>query len=217
MAPRNNRNSPSKKPARNAPAATAPSNKVDIHDLEDQAYLFWDRNKGLVLGAVAFIFAVFVGYQGIKFLQARSEEKLMAGYQAADSSEAKAAWAEEEAGHPLSGFAFKELGDEAFAAGEFAKAENYYREAAEAASAPIDQAATLSLAITLIEQGKVEEAKPLLESVADDDTALAQAEAQYRLAQLAKEEDDTATVQAYSEAISEEAYFWKARAEALAN
>lgn len=191
------------------------SNQVDIQDLEDQVVMFWEKNKGIVLGAVAFIFAAFLGYQGIKLMQHRSEENLKAGYQAADTSEAKASWAQDEAGKPLSGFAFKELGDEAYAAGELAKAEGYYREAAKSAGAPVDQAATIALAVTLIDQDKFSEAKTLLQGIANDPTALAQAEAQYRLAYLASQEGDSDAARSYIEAISDESFFWKTRARSI--
>ncbi|MDQ8181243.1 hypothetical protein [Pelagicoccus sp. SDUM812005] len=190
-------------------------NQVEIQDLEDQVVMFWDKNKGIILGSVAFIFAAFLGYQGIKFMQHRAEENLKAGYQAAITSEAKAAWAADEAGKPLSGFAFKELGDEAYAAGDLAKAEGYYREAAKSAAAPVDQAATVALAVTLIDQDKLSEAKELLQSIANDSSALAQAEAQYRLAFLASQEGDAATARSFIEAISDESFFWKSRARSL--
>ncbi|MBD5781033.1 hypothetical protein IEN85_16145 [Pelagicoccus sp. NFK12] len=190
-------------------------NQVEIQDLEDQAIMFWEKNKGILIGSIAFIFAAFLGYQGIKFMQSKAEESLKEGYLAANTSEAKAAWAAEESGKPLSGFAFKELGDEAYRAGELAKAEGYYREASKSAAAPIDQAATIALAVTLMDQGKASEAKSLLQGIANDPSALAQAEAQYRLAYLASEEGDAATARSLIEAISDEAFFWKSRARSI--
>ncbi len=191
------------------------SNQVEIQDLEDQVVMFWEKNRSIIIGSVAFIFAAFLGYQGFKYMQYRADESLKAGYQAASTSEEKAAWAADEAGKPLSGFAFKELGDEAYQAGETAKAEGYYREAAKSASAPVDQAATIALAVTLIDQDKLNEAKSLLQGIADDPTALAQAEAQYRLAYLASQEGDAETARSLIEAISDDSFFWKSRARSL--
>lgn len=191
------------------------ANQVDIQDLENEAIIFWEKYKGIIIGGVAFIFAAFLGFQGIKFMQARGEANLKEGYQAATTSEEKAAWAEAEAGSPLSGFAFKELGDEAFSAGEFSKAEGYYRKASESAAAPIDQAAKIALAATLIEQDKTSEAKTILQPIAEDVTALGQAEAQYRLAYVASKEGDAATARTLIDSISEQSFFWKSRADSL--
>lgn len=211
--------------AKNKKSSTSPKadernivgpDSLDLQDLETEVILIWEKNKGLILGGVAFVFAVFIGFQGIKFLQTKAEQSLKEGYQAASSSEAKAAWAEDEAGSPLGGFAFKELGDEAFAAGDLAQAESYYRKAAKSAAAPIDEAATIALAVTLIEQDRAAEAKPLLLAMAGDPTAFAQAEAQYRLAALASAEGDATTARSFIESISEEAFFWKSRAESIA-
>lgn len=189
--------------------------QIEIQDLEDQAIMFWEKNKGVILGSIAFIFAAFLGFQGFKYLQYRADMNLQAGYQAADTSAAKAAWAEDEAGAPLSGFAFKELGDEAYEAGDLAKAEDYYRKASKSAAAPIDQAATIALAVTLIDQDKAGEAKSLLQPIASDVTALAQAEAQYRLASIASQEGDIETARTLIEAISDESFFWKSRARSI--
>ncbi|MDQ8184791.1 hypothetical protein [Pelagicoccus sp. SDUM812002] len=191
------------------------SNQVEIQDLEDQVVMFWEKNKGIIIGSVAFTFAVFLGYQGIQWMQQNAEQSLKAGYQEADTADAKAAWAAEEAGTPLSGFAFKELGDQAYATGELSKAEGYYRQAVDSAAAPIDQAAKIALAVTLIGQDKLSEAKDLLQGIADDPTALAQAEAQYRLAYIASQEGDAATARALIEAISDDSFFWKSRARSI--
>ena len=189
--------------------------QVDIQDLEDSVYLFWEKNKGYVIAGVAFIFAVFLGYQGLKFLQARGEQKLQEGYAEASDSKAKEAWAASESGKPLAGFAFKELGDEAFAAGELEKAEEFYREAMEATEEPVKEAATIALAVTLIALDKGGEAKTLLQPIADNPAAFAQAEAQYRLAFLASQEGDATTARSYIESINDQAFFWKSRAAAI--
>lgn len=189
--------------------------QVEIQDLEDSVIMFWEKNKSAILAGVAFIFAVFLGYQGLKFMQTRAEQKLQEGYAAANDSDAKAAWAADESGAALSGFAFKELGDEAYAAGDYATAENHYREAVASTEAPIKEAATIALAVTLITQDKADEAKSLLQPIADDPAAFAQAEAQYRLAFLASQEGDPATARSYIEAIDEQAFFWKTRAQAI--
>ncbi|MBC2607164.1 tetratricopeptide repeat protein [Pelagicoccus albus] len=193
----------------------AQPNQVDIQDIENQIIMIWEKNRGLILGGIGFVFAVFIGYQGLKFMEARAEKNLQEGYQSADNTDAKATWAEDEAGTALSGFAYKELGDEAFAAGDYAKAETYYRSAAESTETPVDQAATMALAVTLIAQDKNAEAKEILQPIAEDSTALAQAEAKYRLASLVGEEGDVQTALDLIDSIDEQDFFWKSRGDTL--
>lgn len=192
------------------------ADQVDIQDIEDKVFMIWEKNKGLIFGGIAFIFAIFIGYQGLKFMEQRAEANLKEGYTAASESGDKASWAEDESGKPLGGFAFKELGDESYLAGDFAKAEEYYRKAAEAAESPVDQAANIALAVSLIAQDKTAEAKSVLQPIANNDNALAQAEAQYRLASLASKEGDNESARSLIEAIDEQAFFWKSRAESIA-
>ncbi|MDQ8204186.1 tetratricopeptide repeat protein [Pelagicoccus sp. SDUM812003] len=190
-------------------------NQVEIQDIEDQVYMIWNDNKGLIIGGVVFIFAVFFGYQGLKVMQASAESSLKEGYQAADTSAQKAAWAEDEKGSALSGFAFKELGDEAYAQGDYSQAETYYREAVKSVETPVLEAANMALAMTLLAQSNTDEAKDILEIISSNPEALNRAEAQYRLAQIAADEGDAATAKALIAAIPESSFFWKSRAQTL--
>lgn len=189
--------------------------RVDVQDIEDQVLLFWEKNKGLIIGGVAFVIAVFIGYQGFKLYQSHAEARMQAAYQDATSAQEKAAWAESAAGKPLAGLAFKELGDQAYAEGDLAQAERYYRQAAASAERPVSDAATIALAATLIEQDKASEARTLLQPIANDSQAPNQAEAQFRLAQLASDQGDAETARSLIDAIDEQHFFWKSRALSL--
>ena len=191
------------------------ANQVEIQDLEDQLFLVWKNNKGLILGGIGFVFAFFLGFQGLKAYQKSAETSLATNYQAAATDEAKQAWAEEEAGHPLSGFAEKELADAAFANDDFASAETHYRAAAKSSKSVVSEAAMLGIAVSLLNQGKTDDAKSALESLANNPDAANQAEAQYRLALIAKNEGDADTARSLIEAINDEAVFWKALAQSL--
>lgn len=210
-----------KKPAKNNPKNDerniVGSDQVEIQDLEDQVFLIWQNNKGLILGGIGFVFAFFLGFQGLKAYQKSAEAKLLAGYQDAATDAAKKAWAEDEAGHPLSGFAEKELADAAFASGDFATAEAHYHAAAKDSASVVKDAATVGIAVSLLEQGKTADAKSVLETLANNSEAANQAEAQYRLALIAQSEGDTEAARTLIESISDEpqAQFWKARALSL--
>lgn len=210
--------------AQKEPKKTAPKSdernivgkdRVDIQDIEDQLLLFWEKNRSLIIGGVALVVVAFLGFQGFKLYQRSAEARMQAAYQNAASAEAKADWAERAAGKPLAGLAFKELGDQAYANGDLAQAERYYRQAADSAERPVSDAATIALAATLIAQGKASEARTLLQPIADDPQAPNQAEAQFRLAQLASDQGDAATARSLIEAIDEEQFFWKSRALSL--
>lgn len=185
---------------------------LDLQEVEHQIAIFWEKNRAFILGSVAAVFAIFLGFQGIKYLQAQSELKVQNAYAAATTSEAKLAFAEAEVGHPLAGFAFKELGDEAYQAGEFAKAENHYSNALKSAESVVKDAAAIALAMALSAQDKKTEAKNALEKIANKVDAVNRAEAQYRLAVLEAAEGNSARVQELAESISDDASFWKAQA-----
>ncbi|EDY84707.1 tetratricopeptide repeat domain protein [Verrucomicrobiia bacterium DG1235] len=212
--------------AKNNPRKSSPKNdernvvgpdQVDIQDIENQVIMIWEKNKGSIIGGIAFVLAVFLGFQGVKLMKVKAEENLKEGYQEASAEGTKAEWAADKTGKALSGFAFKELGDEAYANGNLAEAENYYREAVASTKEPIKEAATIALAITLVDQGKTSDAKALLQPIADNPLALAQAEAQYRLASIATKEGDADTARSLIESINEQAFFWKSRAQTLEN
>ncbi len=191
------------------------ADSVDIQDLEDRVFMFWDKNKGLILGGIFFLFAAFIAFQGFKFLQARSIQNLQEGYQTADIEGGKSEWADGEASTALGGIAFKELGDEAYAADNLAEAEAYYRKAVAATKSVVKEAANIALAVTLAKQDKTAEAKQIFQTLADNPEAASQAEAQFRLAKLAHAAGDHETARSLIEAIDPEAAFWKSRARAL--
>lgn len=189
--------------------------QVNVQDLEDQLYMIWEKNKGLILGGVGFVFAVFFGFQGMQYFEKSAVSGQQERYQAADTPSEKLAFAEDDSGEPLAGLAAKELADDAYAEGNFAQAEALYRDAATSTIAPLKDAATLGMAIAQQAQGNLSDAKTTLESLANSETAANAAEAQYRLALIAKEEGDLETARSLIEAIPDEAQFWKARARSL--
>lgn len=189
--------------------------QIDINDLENEVFMFWQKNRNFILGGVASLFIIFLGYNGWAYLQSQAEIKLQASYQAATSDQAKLAWAESESSSPLAGFAFKDLGDKAFLSGDYAKAETLYRKAAASAKGAVQSAANMALGATLVELAKNAEAKAIFQKIADDANNPARAEAQFRLGQIANREGDKTAARAHLEAIAEDSPVWKQRADTL--
>jgi len=185
-------------------------------DFDDQMVVIWEKNKNFILGSIAAIFVVFFGYHAVGFMAQYGENSKKEGYQAASDDAAKLAWANDEAGHPLSGFAFKELADKAFEDGEFATAADRYAKAADSAESAIAEAAKLGQAMSLLQLDKVAEAKSALSSLADNEEASNQVEALYRLAEIEFAADNHEGARGYINRIqdksSQETFYWVQKA-----
>lgn len=185
-------------------------------DLDDQIAVIWEQNKNFIFGSIAVIFVVFFAYHAVGYLAHRADESKKEGYQAAIDDTTKLAWATDESGHPLSGFAFKELADKAFQNGDFSAAANHYAEAADSANGVIAEAAKLGEAMALLQLGKIDQAKAALATLADNEEAANQVEALYRLAEIEYSENNYDAVRDYISRIqdepSQEAFYWVQKA-----
>ena len=115
MAHSSDKNPTPKSDERNLVAAAAASGA----DFEDQLALIWEKNQKFIIYSIVGIFVVFGIYQLSLYLSASAKISVQESYASADDSASKLAFAEDEAGEPLSGFAFKQLGDEAYEAKEY--------------------------------------------------------------------------------------------------
>ncbi len=217
MAKQNKSNKTPKSDTRNV-VSTEASGSVDF---EDQLASIWDENKKLITYGILGIFLIFAVYNIGKFIVARGEFAIQEGYTAAETSEEKNEWAESESGHPLSGFAFKQLADEAYKAGDFEKAAELYANAAKSAKSAIKDAANLGLAMCHLQDGETDEAREIFEKLAEDEASTNQLEAMYQLANLAKTDGDFAQAREYVERIqqnaSQETFYWIQKAIILQN
>ena len=140
-------------------------------------------------------------------------------YASADDSASKLAFAEDESGNPLSGFAFKQLGDEAYEAKEFGKAAGYYEKAASSAKDAIKDAALMGQAMSLLQNDQSDAAQVILRTIASDENAGNLAEARYRLATLAVEDENFDAARTYLEDlqtnITQENFYWLQKAMVL--
>lgn len=188
-------------------------------DLEDQLAIIWEKNKTLIVYSIVGIFAIFGIYHLSAFMIERGKIAVQEDYAAADDSASKLAFAESESGNPLSGFAYKELAAEAYDSGDYAKAAEYFENAAKSAKDAIKDAAMIGQAMSLIQSGQPAEAKAILQSIVANESAGNIAEARYRLAALAVEErnfEQARTLITDLQAnFSQETFYWIQKAVAL--
>jgi len=185
-------------------------------DFDDQMAVIWEKNKNFVYGSIAAIFVIFFAYHSVGFFTDRAEAGKQEGYQAAADDAAKLDWANKQSGHPLSGFAFKELGDKAFTDGDFAAASGHYAKAAENANGIIAEAAKLGEAMAFIKLDKTSEATAALKTLADNEEAANQLEALYRLAEIEYSANNYDATRDYIRRIqdksSQETFYWVQKA-----
>ncbi|MEM9158145.1 MAG: hypothetical protein AAGB46_03775 [Verrucomicrobiota bacterium] len=203
------------KSSKSAPASSDDRNLIntgatDINELEDQLALWWDKYKTQVVIVVGAVLVAFVGYHVIRFTSDSARASQAESFQEADD---KLAWAEENASSALAGFAFKEEADKAYEDGDYAKAASLYEKSAASAKLSIKSAALMGQAISLLQQSKTSEAKPILQSLADDENSGNSVEAKYRLAEIAAAEQDYENARELVEGLMEgagnqAAFYW---------
>ncbi len=212
MAKRSKSNETPKSDTRNVVSAEG-SESVD---LEDQLASIWDQNKQLITYGIIGIFVIFAGYYVVKFLGERAEQSIQAGYVEAEGPEEKSEWAQGESGHPLSGFAYKQLADEAYKEQDFQKAADLYGKAVKSTKSAIQDAAQLGLAMSHLQNGEETEAKNAFSKIAKDEKATNRLEAWYQLASLAKQDGDFSTAREHIEQVqsnaSQENFYWLQKA-----
>jgi len=215
MANSSDKNPTPKSDERNLVAAAAASGA----DFEDQLALIWEKNQKFIIYSIVGIFVVFGIYQLSLYMSASTKIAVQESYASAEDSASKLAFAEDEAGEPLSGFAFKQLGDEAYEAKEYGKAAGYYEKAASSAKDAIKDAALMGQAMALLQEGLSAKAQDILRTIASNDNAGNLAEARYRLATLAVEEENFAAARTYLEDlqanITQENFYWLQKAMVL--
>lgn len=186
----------------------------DIEDLEGQLLMIWSKYGKQITASIIAVVLIFIGYQAFSAMARKAERSKQAAYSAVTDDTAKLAFAEKHSGHPLSGLAYKELADAAFAAAEYEKALDLYKSAYGSVESVLQEAAHIGQAMSLVELDQTDAAKAIFEEIAADSDALNQQEAQFRLAGLAVEAGDTATARALIEDIinSGKQTFWLQKA-----
>lgn len=215
MANPSDKNPTPKSDERNLVAAAAASGA----DLEDQLAVIWEKNQKFIIYSIVGVFAAFGIYHLSLFMANQAKLSVQESYASADDSASKLAFAESESGEPLSGFAFKQLGDEAYEANEFGKAASYYEKAANTTKDAIKDAALMGQAMALLQDGQKSPAQDILQTIASNENAGNLAEARYRLATLAVESQDFEAARTYiadlQSNITQENFYWLQKAMVL--
>lgn len=97
---------------------------------EDKVWLFWERNKGAVIGAIAAVIIVVIGVLAWNQLQQSKLRQLQAEFSAAQTTEEQIAFAAANPSHPLAGIALLSAADHYYADEDFEQAAASYLNAA---------------------------------------------------------------------------------------
>lgn len=149
-------------------------------DFSDRLWLFWQRNRSVISIAVAAVIVVVAGYFAVQFLKLHFHGSMQREYVAAQQSPAELeAFAASNSSKPLGGVAYIQLADEAYDAGEFAKAADLYAKSqAGLASTPAFGRALLGQGISLQFAGQTDEARKVLGQLVENTQVLGALRAQ---------------------------------------
>jgi hypothetical protein len=156
--------------------------------LEDRLFLFWKNYRTTIYGAIVIVLAAIIGREAWQFYAANREATIRTAYGAADTADAKRAFARENAGHPLAGIALLAAADDAYSNADYARAGREYGEARAALKdASLAARAQLGEALCTIQGGLASKGEPMLRAFAADKNmpATLRIEAWYQLAVLA--------------------------------
>jgi predicted negative regulator of RcsB-dependent stress response len=183
---------------------------------EDRIHLYWMDNKGFIMGCVTVLALAIIGFNGMRIYASYAESKIQSAYAEAMANGALEVFAKEYSNKALGGVAALEVADTAYAAEEYARAEEYYSMVPDALDNDILLGrAKIGLAFATYYNGKTDEGLAQLRAVASDN-ALPEpirAEAAYHLAVHADVSGDDQAFESYADQIasSDSAGQWQQR------
>ncbi len=200
-------------------------NLIDLEDsfalsIEDRLSIYWQENKGFLIGCIIVLMLTVVGYQGMRILKEQTEAALKNEYAEADANNTLDEFARTHSDKALGGFAALKLADEAYANSDFGTALEFYDLAGAALEEPaLAGRAKLGLAFSLYNDGKPEEGIAQLNAITSD-TSLseaARAEAAYHLAVEAHTAGRKAEFSSYAAQVSNSKFAsqWQQRIQSL--
>lgn len=154
---------------------------------EDQLHAFWNKNRRFILFLAVLGIAVIVGRELITYMWKERERAVSEAYGAAGTPEKLKAFAEENSGHSLAGFALIRVADEAYKEGNYAEAATAYEKAVEPLKGtPMAARARLGAAVSLAQGSDRAKGEAALKALADDAAIMPaqRTEARYHLATL---------------------------------
>lgn len=196
-------------------------------DAEDRLWLFWERNKGVIVKAATAVVVGILGYLAFFFWNESQREALGEEFTACQDEAARRAFAARHPGETLAAIALTDVADDLKRAGKFADAAKAYDEANRlsglAGKAPAIAAlgtrARLYAALCRLEAGEAGADKAIA-AVADDVNApeTLRGFAMLTLANLAVAKGDSAEAAKWLNAMDKKlraGHVWKADKESL--
>jgi len=163
-------------------------------DIEDRAWLFWQRNQMSIIAAVVILIGGVIGVNVWKLMQENRVASLQNNYSAAlGEPSALKEFASKNNDSPLAGLALLKLADESYADEKFEVAAGFYRQSLTPLQGVVVAArARLGLGMAQIKAGQREQGRQSLRALMADSSALStiRAQAGYELAQLELLEGD---------------------------
>lgn len=187
---------------------------------EDRINAFWQKNRGLILGACVAVVVALLAKGAWDYFARQKELEVRKAYAAATTSEQLKAFLAANPDHTLGAIAQLRLADEAYTAGKAAEAVAAYDNAvSRLEEGPLVARAKLGRAMAKVQAGQTAEATTELKALAEDANQLTpvRAEATYHLASLAAAAGQTDEVQKLSESLLQidPSSPWSSRAMAL--
>jgi hypothetical protein len=169
-------------------------------DAEDRLWLFWERNKNLIVRGTTAVVLAIIAAIGFHFWQESKREELGLAYVACQDEAARRAFAAAHPGEPLAAVALLEVADDLRKANKLEDAAKAYEAAGKSfvgdakAAKAIATRARLYAALTRQELGQAD-AEAAIIAVAEDNSApdTLRGYAMYVLANLALTKGDSAT------------------------
>lgn len=197
-----------------------PVNESTALSFEDKVSVFWQNNRGLVLGVCIAVILGLLGKGAWDHFARQRELEIERTFGAAKTPEQLKSFAESHRGHTLAAIAQLRIADDAYKAGKPADAVAAYDKAvAELKGGPLEARAKIGRAMAKIQAGKAGEGTTELKQLSTDVSQLkaVRAEATYHLTSLAAEAGNAAEVQKLSEQLMqiEPSGPWTARAMSL--
>lgn len=165
-------------------------NLVDVEEseeisVEDRISMYWMENKGFISACIFVLALCIIAFNGMRMYKGHADAKIQAAYAEAVENDTLADFAQANSNKDLGGLAALTVADQAYTAGEFEKALNFYRIAVDAlADNILAGRARLGQAFANFYHGNKEAALSQLVEIATDSSLaeVARAEAAYHLA-----------------------------------
>lgn len=173
-------------------------------DIEDRMWLYWQKNRHLIIGGIVLALIAVLAVAGFRVYQEASHSRMQQAYASAQTEGDLLAFGKQYANRTLGGFALLEVADQAFEDGKFDEARGLYRQAATSLSgSAFGDRALLGAGIAAIKSGDKAAGEDILGDLGRRANALeaVRAEAAYYLALLAADREDFSTARLWIERI----------------